>query len=93
MRMTTTAVLLNILLGISGFYVMAYVLITGGFLDASPTPSTLGYLVIALYLLICFGTNYYVARQSSGAIKYSLVAFLIWGASFVGAVGLNRFLS
>lgn len=86
-----SAVLLNILLGIAGFYVLAFVLITGGVLDVSPLPSSLGYLVILVYLSICFGTNLPFAQRSSGIMRYYLASVSVWLVSFICTIILNRF--
>ncbi|MGD8189632.1 hypothetical protein ACQCN2_06460 [Brevibacillus ginsengisoli] len=91
MWMNKMAVLFNILLGISGFYVMAFVLITGGFLDVRPTPSIMGYIVLLAYLMACILTNLLFARRSSHVMKYSVTALLIMLAAFGGTVLLNRF--
>lgn len=85
MWMKLSAVALNILFGIAGFYVFIFVLMTGGALSGSqaPSPSPLGYLVIVLYFLICFGTNFLFARKASSTWRYCLVSVSVWIVSFV----------
>ena len=90
MWMNKWAVLVNILLGIGGFYVMAFVLITGGYLDVSPTPSICGYVVLALYLLTGILTNLYFVRRSSEVIKYMVFSVFIILVSFAGTILIHR---
>ncbi|MET3291089.1 UNVERIFIED_CONTAM: hypothetical protein ABID98_003659 [Brevibacillus sp. OAP136] len=84
MWMKLSALILNILLGIAGFYVLMFVLLTGGALNGSqpPSPTPLGYLVILVYLLVCFGTNYPFAKRSSKIWRYCLTSVLVWLCSF-----------
>jgi len=72
--MKRSSVLLNILLGIAGVYVFIFVIMNGGALDGSRSPSIspLGYLVILIYLLICLGTNFPFARRSTNFWRYCL---------------------
>lgn len=79
-----SAVILNILLGIAGVYVFIFVLMNGGALSGSqsPSPTPLGYLVILVYFFICLGTNFPFARKSSSILKYCLTHVSIWLVSF-----------
>lgn len=85
MWMKLSAAALNVLLGIAGFYVFIFVLMTGGALSGSqaPSPTPLGYLVILVYLLIGFVANFLFARKVSSPWRYWLLSICIWIVSFV----------
>ncbi|RNB89226.1 hypothetical protein EDM59_09075 [Brevibacillus nitrificans] len=83
--MKLSAAALNVLLGIAGFYVFIFVLMTGGALSGSqaPSPSPLGYWIILFYFLIGCGANFLFARKASSPWRYCLLSVGIWIVSFV----------